>query len=83
MKKMIKRRSKEVAMLKNRLDKYNDGWRHVPTVAPHRTRKTELKKGPKPKSKNSEQKPKSLLKKQKNSEKTIKIKNQNPQNLQP
>ncbi|XP_055371920.1 uncharacterized protein LOC129605921 [Condylostylus longicornis] len=50
MKKLIKRRSKDVEILKNRLDRYNDAWRHVPIVAPHRTRKTELRGRPKSKS---------------------------------
>lgn len=59
-------------MLKSRLDRYNDGWRHVPMVAPHRTRKTELKRGPKPKPKNTE--PKVRVKKQKSTEKTLKQK---------
>jgi len=66
MKKFIKRRTKDVELLKNRLDRYNDAWRHVPIVAPHRTRKTELRG--RPKTKQSENKIRK--KKQKQDDKT-------------
>lgn len=60
MKKMIKKRRKEVSMLKNRLDRHNDNWRQIPIT--FRSTK-ELKRGPKPKTKNFE--PKVRRKKQK------------------
>ncbi|XP_005187607.1 uncharacterized protein LOC101887857 [Musca domestica] len=50
-KKMIRRRTRDVEILKARLDRHNDGWRSLPMVAPHPKRKIEQKRGPKPKNK--------------------------------
>ena len=50
-KKLIRRRFKDVELLKHRLDRYNDNWRSLPMVAPHPKRKIEQKRGPKPKPK--------------------------------
>ncbi|XP_067613415.1 uncharacterized protein [Eurosta solidaginis] len=51
MKKLLRRRTRDVELLKRRLDKHNDIWRQLPMVAPHPKRKIEQKRGPKPKPK--------------------------------
>ncbi|XP_036325871.1 uncharacterized protein LOC118738927 [Rhagoletis pomonella] len=50
-KKLLRRRTRDVELLKRRLDKHNDVWRQLPMVAPHPKRKIEQKRGPKPKPK--------------------------------
>ncbi|KNC24012.1 hypothetical protein FF38_11598 [Lucilia cuprina] len=50
-KKLIRRRVRDVELLKRRLDQHNDNWRALPMVAPHPKRKIEQKRGPKPKNK--------------------------------
>lgn len=67
-KKLIKKRSKEVALIKKRLDRYNDDWRNVPMELPPR----QLKRGPKPKPKIPGEQPKP--RKNKAAEKIIKQK---------
>ncbi|KAM7358934.1 uncharacterized protein ACRADG_003722 [Cochliomyia hominivorax] len=52
-KKLIRRRVRDVELLKRRLDQHNDNWRSLPMVAPHPKRKIEQKRGPKPKNKDS------------------------------
>ncbi|XP_075161091.1 uncharacterized protein LOC142233914 [Haematobia irritans] len=52
-KKMIRRRNRDVEILKARLDRHNDSWRSLPMVAPHPKRKIEQKRGPKPKNKDN------------------------------
>uniref|UniRef100_T1GLP4 INO80 complex subunit F domain-containing protein n=1 Tax=Megaselia scalaris TaxID=36166 RepID=T1GLP4_MEGSC len=59
-KKLIKKRSKEVALIKKRLDRYNDDWRNVPMELPPR----QLKRGPKPKPKIPGEQPKPRKNKQ-------------------
>lgn len=49
MKKMLRRRERDVALLKRRLDCYNDNWRALPVVLPNPKRKIQRKRGPKPK----------------------------------
>ncbi|XP_065360393.1 uncharacterized protein LOC135954242 [Calliphora vicina] len=64
-KKLIRRRVRDVELLKRRLDLHNDNWRALPMVAPHPKRKIEQKRGPKPKNKDtngSEQKEKKVRK---------------------
>ncbi|XP_073838762.1 uncharacterized protein [Musca autumnalis] len=53
LKKMIRRRARDVEILKARLDRHNDGWRSLPMIAPHPKRKIEQKRGPKPKNKDT------------------------------
>lgn len=48
---MIRRRVRDVEIVKRRLDRHNDNWRSLPMVAPHPKRKIEQKRGPKPKNK--------------------------------
>lgn len=50
---MIRRRVRDVELLKRRLDRHNDNWRSLPMVAPHPKRKIEQKRGPKPKNKDN------------------------------
>lgn len=50
-KKLIRRRVRDVELLKKCLDRHNDIWRSLPMVAPHPKRKIEQKRGPKPKNK--------------------------------
>ncbi|XP_013113069.1 uncharacterized protein LOC106091177 [Stomoxys calcitrans] len=52
-KKIIRRRVRDVEILKVRLDRHNDAWRSLPMVAPHPKRKIEQKRGPKPKNKDN------------------------------
>ncbi|XP_017041565.1 TCF3 fusion partner homolog [Drosophila ficusphila] len=53
-KKIVRRRNRDVELLKKRLDKHGDNWRSVPMVAQHPKGKTEQKRrGPKPKNKQS------------------------------
>ncbi|CAD7005988.1 unnamed protein product [Ceratitis capitata] len=56
-KKLLRRRTRDVELLKRRLDKHNDIWRQLPMVAPHPKRKIEQKRGPKPKPKNITEEP--------------------------
>lgn len=56
-KKLLRRRVRDVELLKRRLDKHNDIWRQLPMVAPHPKRKIEQKRGPKPKPKNPTDEP--------------------------
>uniref|UniRef100_A0A034WT17 INO80 complex subunit F domain-containing protein n=1 Tax=Bactrocera dorsalis TaxID=27457 RepID=A0A034WT17_BACDO len=56
-KKLLRRRTRDVELLKRRLDKHNDIWRQLPMVAPHPKRKIEQKRGPKPKPKNLTEEP--------------------------
>ncbi|XP_011189054.2 uncharacterized protein LOC105216315 [Zeugodacus cucurbitae] len=56
-KKLLRRRTRDVELLKRRLDKHNDIWRQLPMVAPHPKRKIEQKRGPKPKPKNPTEEP--------------------------
>ncbi|XP_053956598.1 uncharacterized protein LOC128862153 [Anastrepha ludens] len=56
-KKLLRRRTRDVELLKRRLDKHNDVWRQLPMVAPHPKRKIEQKRGPKPKPKNITEEP--------------------------
>lgn len=50
---MIRRRVRDVEIVKRRLDRHNDNWRSLPMVAPHPKRKIEQKRGPKPKNKDN------------------------------
>lgn len=51
-KKLLRRRTYDVELLKRRLDKHGDNWRSVPMVAPQPKGKPEQKRrGPKPKNK--------------------------------
>lgn len=51
-KKLLRRRTFDVELLKKRLDKHGDNWRAVPMVAPQPKGKPEQKRrGPKPKNK--------------------------------
>ncbi|KAH8410744.1 hypothetical protein KR222_002200 [Zaprionus bogoriensis] len=51
-KKILRRRTYDVELLKRRLDKHGDNWRSVPMVAPQPKGKPEQKRrGPKPKNK--------------------------------
>ncbi|ALC44154.1 CG32202, partial [Drosophila busckii] len=51
-KKLLRRRTYDVELLKRRLDRHGDNWRAVPMVAPQPKGKPEQKRrGPKPKSK--------------------------------
>lgn len=54
---MIRRRGRDVEILKARLDRHNDPWRNLPMVAPHPKRKIEQKRGPKPKNKDANAEP--------------------------
>ncbi|XP_011198189.2 uncharacterized protein LOC105222531 [Bactrocera dorsalis] len=56
-KKLLRRRTRDVELLKRRLDKHNDIWRQLPMIAPHPKRKIEQKRGPKPKPKNLTEEP--------------------------
>lgn len=56
-KKLIRRRVRDVELLKRRLDQHNDNWRALPMVAPHPKRKIEQKRGPKPKNKDNPNEP--------------------------
>lgn len=45
----MRRRERDVAILKKRLDRYNDNWRALPVILPNPKRKIQRKRGPKPK----------------------------------
>ncbi|EDW19792.1 uncharacterized protein LOC6583651 [Drosophila mojavensis] len=51
-KKLLRRRTYDVMLLKNKLDKHGDNWRSIPMMVPQPKGKPEQKRrGPKPKSK--------------------------------
>ncbi|XP_037936660.1 uncharacterized protein LOC119670464 [Teleopsis dalmanni] len=53
---ILRKKQRDIELLKRRLDKFNDGWRSIPMVAANPKRKIEQKRGRKPKVKDTEEK---------------------------